>query len=91
MRQSLGQSINLHIGMLGFQFVIVVLLLVALNILSTFSLRSIQLNVQILNLLGQLLLVRFPLLLVLLIPLSHFLDLVLLDFNSRVLVLFGCR
>jgi len=91
LRQSLGQSIDLHIGMLGFQFVIVVLLLVALNILSTFSLRSIQLNVQILNLLGKLLLVRFPLLLVLLIPLSHFLDLVLLDFDSRVLVLFGCR
>lgn len=89
--QSLSESIDLHIGIFSFHFVIIVLLLVILDILSWFSFGLIQLNVQILDLFGKLLFIWFPMLLVLLVPLLNLLKLVLLDFDCCVLVFLGCR
>lgn len=88
MGQLLGESVDLEVGLFNLDFVIRVLGLVLLDLLICFSFGFVKLDKEILNLLLVLLPVALPLIFVLLVSRLQFLDLVLLDFHSGVLVLF---
>jgi hypothetical protein len=73
--------------LLHLDLVVVVLRLVRLNLLRTLPLGLVQANVEVLDLLGQLLLLQLPLGLVLLVANCQLWYLVLLDLHSSVLML----
>jgi len=74
--------------LLHLDLIVVVLGFVGGHLLRRLTLRLVERDVQVLDLLGKFLLVHLPLSFVLLVTSGQFLDLVFLDFHGCVLVLF---
>ena len=78
----------MRVSLFNLYFVVIVLCFIALDLLRCIPLGFVERDVEVLDLLSEFLLVKFPLSLIFLVPGGQFLDLVFLNLHSGILMFF---